>query len=94
MYRGTFKPQNALGVEAIYTPNDIVTYQGKLYRCNRVNKKSPLQDPSSWTYLNSTEPYKGSNPPVNPKENQIWISDSGISYIYFYDGNSYQWIAV
>jgi hypothetical protein len=34
----------------------------------------------------------GSQPPILPKENQIWVSDAGNQYIYYFDGNSYQWI--
>jgi hypothetical protein len=94
MFKGQFKFNNANGISSTYSIGDIVTYQGKLYRATKLNQKSPIQDPTSWKYLNNTEPFKGSLPPVNPKENQIWVADSGISYIYFYDGDSYQWIAV
>lgn len=94
MFKGQFKFNNSSGVPYTYSNGDIVVHQGKLYKNNRTTNYSPLQSPNDWTFLNTTQIYKGSNAPVNAKENQVWISDNGISYIYFYDGNSYQWIAI
>ena len=45
-------------------------------------------------FLNLSEPFRGTDAPVNPKENQIWINDDGNKYVYFYDGDTYQWIAI
>jgi hypothetical protein len=94
MFKGQFKFKNSTGVPITYNNGDTVVYQGKIYTSNKTTQQSPLQAPKDWSYNNLTEPYKGTNPPVNPKENQLWISDSGVMYIYFYDGNSYQWISV
>ena len=93
MFRGKFKFKNSVGNPFIYSTGDIVVYQGKIYKSIETTEKSPMQSPKKWVYLNSSEPYRGSVPPINPKENQIWISDDGVTYIYFYDGNSYQWIS-
>ena len=94
MFKGKFKFFNANGIALTYVNGDIISYQGKFYKAVKSSQQSPIQDPTSWLYLNNTEPYKGSSPPVNPKENQIWINDSGISYIYYFDGDSYQWISL
>lgn len=94
MLKGKFKFLNSNGIPQTYVNGDIVSYQGKIYKATQSTQQSPLQDPSSWIYLNNSEPYKGSSPPVNPKENQIWISDSGLNYIYYFDGDSYQWIGL
>jgi hypothetical protein len=94
MFRGQYKFNNAVGVPCTYSRNDVVVYQGKVYKNKNTTQKSPLQSPNDWTYVNLSQPYKGTNAPANAKENQLWIADTGVMYIYFYDGNSYQWIAV
>ena len=93
MFKGQFKFKSATGIPFTYTNGDVVVYEGKVYKANNTTQNSPLQAAKDWQYLNLSEPYRGTYPPVNPKENQVWISDDGISYIYFYDGNSYQWIS-
>ena len=93
MFRGKYKYRNSSGFDLIYSKDDVVLYQGKVYQSVKTTQQSPLQAPQDWKYVSLSEPYKGSVPPINPKENQIWVSDSAITYIYFYDGNGYQWIA-
>jgi hypothetical protein len=94
MFKGQFKFNNASGVPFTYANGDVVVHQGKLYKSTRTTQQSPMQSPNDWMYLNLTQIYRGTNAPINPKENQIWISDDGIEYVYFYDGNSYQWIGI
>jgi hypothetical protein len=94
MFRGQFQPNTATGSPYTYANGDIIVHQGKLYKSLRVTQQSPLQAPTDWSYLNSTQIYRGTNPPVNPKENQLWINDDGNQYVYFYDGDSYQWISI
>ena len=93
MFRGKFKFSVANGNKCIYSNGDVVLYQGKVYKSKATTNKSPLQSPKEWEYITLSEPFRGTNPPVNPKENQLWVSDDGVTYIYFYDGNSYQWIS-
>jgi hypothetical protein len=93
MFKGQFKFKNATGVPYTYSNGDVVVYDGKVYKALTTTQLSPLQGTKDWIFLNLSQPYKGTNPPVNPKENQFWISDDGIMYVYFYDGNSYQWIS-
>jgi hypothetical protein len=39
--------------------------------------------------------YVGENPPPNPPDNQMWMrSSTGALYIYYFDGNSRQWMQV
>jgi len=94
MFRGQFKFTNSTGVPITYNNGDIVYYQGRIYKSNKTTQQSPLQSPKDWSYTNTTEPYRGTNPPANARENQLWIADTGVLYVYFYDGNSYQWISV
>lgn len=94
MFRGQFKFNSSQGNKYTYTKGDVVIYEGKLYQSKATTKKSPLQYPSNWTFLNVGEPYRGTYPPANAKENQIWINDDGNKYIYFYDGDTYQWISI
>jgi hypothetical protein len=94
MFKGNYKFKNKQGTPVLYNNGDIVIHQGKFYKSNVTTNKSPLQSPTSWTYVNATEQYRGTNPPANPKENQLWISDSAVVYTYFYDGNGYQWVSI
>ena len=94
MFRGQFKYRSATGTDITYSKEDVILYQGKVYKSLKTTQQSPVQSPQDWTYLNLSEPYKGSNPPINPKENQLWISDSAVVYIYFYDGSGFQWIQI
>jgi hypothetical protein len=91
MFKGNFKFKNSTGFPITYTKNDVVVYHGKVYQSKKTTQNCP-QDNSSWEYLSITEPYYGSQPPVNPKVNQFWVSNFGIMYVYTYDGSSYQWI--
>lgn len=93
MFKGQFKFKSATGVPFTYVNGDMVVYEGKIYQALNTTQFSPIQSSKDWKYVNLSEPYRGTNAPVNPKENQIWISDDGIMYVYFYDGNSYQWIS-
>lgn len=94
MFRGKFKFKNSSGASYTYNIGDVVLHQGRLYKAVKNTKNSPFQILSDWSFLSITEPYRGTYPPVNPKENQVWISDDGINYVYFYDGDTYQWIAI
>ena len=93
MFRGQFKFKTASGKPLTYNNGDVVVYDGKVYQSNTITQMSPLQSSKDWTYVSLTEPYRGTNPPVDPKENQIWVADNGVTYIYFNDGNSSQWIS-
>lgn len=91
MFKGNFKFKNASGFPITYSKNDVVLYHGKVYRSKKTTQKCP-QDNLTWEFVSLTEPYYGSLPPINPKQNQIWLSDSGKMYSYTYDGSSYQWV--
>jgi hypothetical protein len=92
MFRGKYKTKNQYGQPIFYQKGDAVLDQGKVYSCLVSTNFSPLQQPTSWKITDISNPYGGANSPINPIENQIWISDSGISYIYYKDSNGYQWI--
>ena len=94
MYKGQFKFKNSNGSPLLYKKGDVVTDQGRMYFCKRTTFRSPQQDKYSWVNTGLTEPYRGTNAPINPVENQLWINDSGALYIYYKDINGFQWIAV
>jgi len=94
MYRGSFKFKNSNGVPQTYKRGDLVLNQGQLFFCTQTTQKSPLQDKKKWQATGMSEPYYGENPPVSPKENQIWINSSGKTYIWYKDPNGFQWIEV
>jgi hypothetical protein len=93
MFKGQFKFKNSNGTSLIYKKGDVVVDQGRMYQCSRTTQKSPQQDKYSWFNTGLSEPYKGTNPPINPVENQLWINDSGVMYVWFKDSNGYQWIS-
>lgn len=94
MYRGIFKYKNTSGVPITYNTNDVILYQGRQYVCLESTQQSPLQNPDSWEYTGMSETYFSDNPPVNPKENQIWLGSSGRSYIWLKDANGFQWVEI
>lgn len=75
-----------------YVRGDIVVYQGKVYECTSNTTQSPLQNSNSWSLTGLSETYSGSNPPINPVENQSWLGDNGKLYIWLKDSNGYQWV--
>lgn len=67
------------------SPINGQTYQGYVYNSSipawqaKPNAQSPF--------------YTGDTPPGNPVSGDSWFNTSdGTMYIYFYDGNSYQWV--
>jgi hypothetical protein len=92
MFRGEFKFKTYNGKNQYYFPGEIVFYQGKLYECLKTTTNSPEQSKLFWKYSGNTEIFYGSNPPINPVEGQEWVTPSGSKYIWYNDGNSFQWI--
>jgi hypothetical protein len=92
MIRGEFKLKNSSGTPNTYLINDIVSYQGKVYRCVIPTHKSPIQKPDSWVFTGVMENTITDNPPVKPSKGQIWTSTSGVSYVWFKDENGSQWV--
>ena len=94
MFRGKYKFNTSSGLAPLYKAGDMVLNQGRIYRCVSPTQKSPLQVPPNWSFTGNTELYTSPSPPINPVENQVWISDSGIAYVWFKDPNGFQWIEV
>jgi hypothetical protein len=92
MFRGKYKTKDEYGQPILYSRGDVVLDQGKVYQCTETTVYSPLQNPNQWKITGVDHPLTGSNPPIKPIENQTWISDSGNQYIYYKDGNGFQWI--
>ena len=88
----TFKTAN--GSPRSYQRGDIVSNQGKFYKCVKYTKKSPLENPSSWSFTGTTEIYKNSVPPIKPLENQLWLADTGVLYTWYKDVNGFQWVQI
>lgn len=94
MFRGQFKSYNSTGSTITYSRDDIVLYQGKLYKALKTTQQSPLQDNSNWSITGITETFKGSVPPVKPLENQLWMADTGVLYIWYKDPTGFQWVQI
>ena len=92
MFRGKYKTKDQYGQPIFYQKGDVVLDQGKVFSCKISTNFSPFQQPESWNVTAISNPFHGVNPPLNPIENQIWVADTGIQYIYFKDSNGYQWI--
>lgn len=78
----------------MYSAKDTVSFQGRLYECKQHTYESPFENPSVWNFIGSSNPYKSSNPPLNPVENQSWINDNGIQYFWLKDDNGFQWVQI
>jgi hypothetical protein len=94
MFRGQFKFKTTNGTPYEYNIGDVVIEQGRAYECKKSTTSSPLQDSASWSYTGLIETFKGSRPPVKAIENQIWLSDNGVLYIYYKDVDGFQWVQV
>jgi len=94
MFRGKFKSKTDRGTNVLYNINDVVLEQGSLYKCVNPSSVSPVKDKNKWVSIGLSEVYKGTLPPVSPIENQMWISNSGVMYIWYRDDNGFQWIEV
>ena len=92
MFKGQFKFKNTSGQSSTYIIGDVVIYQGKVYECQNATQKSPIQKPSDWKFTGMTENTISENAPLNPVQGQVWTSSNGISYTWFVDDNSSQWI--
>ena len=94
MFKGEYKKLKTNGSVNVYSPNDIVSYQGKLYLYNKASVNSPSEDPAAWIFTGDVIPFSSTVAPLNPVVGQMWINtNTAITYIYMYDGNSYQWVA-
>lgn len=92
MFKGEFKFVNAAGKPYVYSIGDVVFYQGKLWECLKPTEASPLQDPTAWKFTGSTRNTITDNPPIDPHIGQTWTSTNGISYVWYEDGDGYQWV--
>jgi hypothetical protein len=94
MFRGEFKFKSANGSSLTYNIGDVVINQGRAYICKTTTISSPLQEPNSWSLTGITETFKSSVPPIKPSENQLWMADTGILYIWYKDPTGFQWIQI
>jgi hypothetical protein len=94
MFKGQYKFNTPSGLAPLYKAGDMVLNQGRIYKCVLPTQKSPLQSPSNWSFTGNSELYSSATPPINPVENQVWISDNGIAYVWFKDPNGFQWVAI
>ena len=94
MFQGEYKRINSHGSNNVYSPGDRVSYQGKIYLYIKASVYAPSEDLDAWQFTGETIPFRSSVPPINAVEGQLWVdSNTGTTYVYFYDGNTYQWVA-
>jgi hypothetical protein len=94
MFKNLYSSINSNGVKNIYSPKDSVSFQGRIYECVENTFESPFENPSKWAFVGLSNPYRATNPPINPTENQIWINDNGIQYTWLKDINGSQWVQI
>ena len=90
----SYTSKNVNGSNVTYNRNDTVTNQGRFYKCLKTTTLSPLQDKSNWAFTGMSEPFKGSVPPIKPLENQLWMADTGVLYIWYKDTSGFQWVQI
>jgi len=89
-----YTSKNANGSIITYNRGDNVTSQGRFYKCLKTTTLSPLQDKSNWAFTGMSETFKGSVPPIKPLENQLWMADTGVLYIWYKDISGFQWVQI
>jgi len=94
MFRRQFQFKQTNASNAVYNIGDIVINQGRAYECKKITSSTPLQDEKSWRFTGLLETFKGTNPPVKPVANQLWLSDSGTLYIWYGDQDGFQWVQI
>jgi hypothetical protein len=92
MIRGEFQLKDSSGNPITYLIGDIVSYQGKVFKCVIPTHKTPLQKPDSWEFTGLMENTISDNPPLKPARGQIWTSSDGTSYVWFQDQDGSQWV--
>lgn len=91
MFQGQYKKKSVNGTDVAYKKGDTVLFHGKIYECIINTILSPQEKKEDWAYKGLTENYTNANPPLNPKEGQVWLKD-GRRYIYYYDKTNYSWV--
>lgn len=92
MFKGEFQVRTAAGKPYIYSPKDIVFYQGKMYECVLATNQSPLQNGQAWKFTGSTVNTVTDNPPLDPYHGQQWTSTNGKTYVWITDSDGSQWV--
>ncbi len=91
MYKGNYKSIGPDGHYIEYSPGQIVSFEGNLYKCIRTSTKSPFRDKNGWSFIGDSVIYTSSNPPIEPKIGQLW-EKNGVVFTYYYDGNNFAWV--
>lgn len=91
MYRGEYTKTTSIGLTKKYQSNDVVLFEGNLYKAKRNVELSPFQEAIAWEFIGTSRVFSGSEPPINPVEGQQW-ERNGTIYTYYFDGDNYAWV--
>lgn len=90
MFKGEYKKINSSGSDNIYQFNDVVLFEGSLYKAVKETSLSPYQDTLAWEYYGINNIFFSNTPPINPKQGQQWVNNN-IIYTYYHNGNTGGW---
>lgn len=91
MYRGEYKSTNSNGLNEEYQVNDVVLFEGSLYKALKTTKQSPFQNQEAWKFIKIGNIFVSNTPPINPVEGQQW-QRNGIIYTYYFNEENYSWV--
>jgi len=74
--------------------DDVVKYKGKMYVATETIQGYNPEQSKLWKKLSDSLKYtSGTESHIDPQTGDVWFdTSSGISYTYFDDGNTVQWV--
>jgi len=77
-----------------YVKDDVVKYKGKMYVATETIQGYNPEQSKLWKKLSDSLKYtSGTESHIDPQTGDVWFdTSSGISYTYFDDGNTVQWV--
>lgn len=91
MYKGEYVTTTSIGLNKKYQANDVVLFEGNLYKARKNVILSPFQEKDAWEFIGTSRVFVGTSPPIDPVEGQQWERE-GVVYTYYFDGDNYSWV--
>ena len=92
-YRGDFRSTLSDGGRSVYSEGDLVLFEGKAFIANTVIRGLSPDLSADWIPLGSERISFRSTAPPDPQVGDSWFNSvTGITYHYFDDSDTKQWV--